>query len=216
MWHYSWMLWENVWESSNKKSLLRSGEGKGFLDYFTHFYLWDSLDLSLRGHVLLYSICARVKHAITSWHWIKCKKGLKQETKSLWVIVTWALQLGEDCSKKLCLWPLVRSQPILQLRAAIHAPQVWEHHWQTACVRRSMLLKSVEIKENSNQRKVRASQDFQHPLYYFLTSSLVLNSASKVQDKTFEFSFSSQWNLVFWLFCFSVFLLIGLSFGNFN
>lgn len=85
-----------------------------------------------------------------------------------------------------------QSQPILQLGAAIHAPQVWEHHWHTACVRRPMLLKLGEIKENCNQRKVTASQDFQHPLHYYLTFPLILNCASKVQNETFEFGFSSQ------------------------
>lgn len=83
-------------------------------------------------------------------------------------------------------------QPILQLRAAIHAPQVWEHPWHAACVRRHILLELVEIKEISDQSKVIASQDFQHPLHYYLVFPLMINNASKVQDETFEFGFSSQ------------------------
>lgn len=82
---------------------------------------------------------------------------------------------------------------------------------------RGLLLNPVEIKENNNQRKVMASQDFQHPLHHILAFPLILNCVFKVQDETFEFGFSSQWNLLFKrLFCFSVFLLVCLSFGNFN
>lgn len=73
-----------------------------------------------------------------------------------------------------------QSQPILQLRTAIQAPQVWEHHWHTVCVWRPELLKLVENKEISNQRKATASLDFQHSLHYYLTFPLRLKSVSKL------------------------------------
>lgn len=66
-----------------KKAYLEVGRERASWIILHHFYLWDSPDLSLQGHALLYSICARMKHAITLWHWIKCKKGLEQEIKYL-------------------------------------------------------------------------------------------------------------------------------------
>lgn len=77
------MLWKIVWESRTKKAYFELGrEGASWI-LLHHFYLWDSLDLSLQGHALLYHSCARMKLAEISWHWIKCKKGLEQEIKSV-------------------------------------------------------------------------------------------------------------------------------------
>lgn len=70
-------------KAAPKKAYLEVGKERPSWITLHHFYLWDSLDLSLQGRALLYFICARMKLATTSWLWIKHKKGLEQEIKYL-------------------------------------------------------------------------------------------------------------------------------------